>query len=469
MGTRARSYLLPMQVAAVATLSVGSVIAMWRSGEDAVAPDRRRAEALRTLAKADDALAIAGARGLDVVPSWPDTLEPEDWSTLDDWLAAQVGKSLAGFPHVGGGYFIPSTDRYLGHGGATRTAAKATTRSPRPAIPDRPLRERDLIDDQVGEALDKDRPVDRIVEMSPEAVAVRASPVRVNGRRVAVIWVLARLDDAATLGRSVRSYQWASGMALGGLVLALIIAASLARTIQKHAADRRRLEEEVRRGERLAALGTLLAGVSHEMRNPLAGIRSVAQLWERGIVTDQELSSELIGEVDRLDTIVGHLLMFSRAEPKSLEAGDLNGVVSEAARLCRAIAEGQGVAVAVDLLSDAPPVALDPSSLLQVLRNLTSNAIDSMPTGGRLGLATRFGPDHGSIEVVVNDTGPGLSREVLDHLFEPFYTTKPQGTGLGLAIAREIVLAHRGSIHAHNRRAGGAEFVVALPPWGLNP
>jgi len=465
MSPRFRSLLLTAQAAVVAVLFAGAILAIWRAGGDVVAREGRRSESLKTLAKADDALAIRGARALDHVPDWPDTLEPEEWVALDEWLAKEAASTLKNYPGIGGGYFVPSTDRYLGHAGATRSTATTTRRTTRLSGVDLPPRERDMIDDLVMESIARERPVDRVVEMPPDSVAVRASPLRVNGRRVAAIWLLARLDDPAALGRSVRAYQLASGLALGGLALASVVAVSLARSIRRHVADRERMERDLRRGERLAAIGALLAGVSHEMRNPLAGIRSAAQLWQRGIVTDDELSTELIGEVDRLDAIIGNLLMFSRADPKQLAPGDVNAVVSEAARLCRVAAERQGVTVDLDLAPSAIVEGLDPPALLQVLRNLTANALDAMPDGGRLGLSTRDAAS-GRVEILVGDTGQGLSDDVLTRLFDPFYTTKPQGTGLGLAIAREIVLAHRGEILARNRKAGGAELVITLPGGG---
>ena len=439
MTSRARSAVLALQVAAIAGLFAGSVLAIWRAGAVFVARDRVRAETLRKLAKVDDALAVAGAPGLTQIPDWPGTLEPEEWAALDGWLAEQASQVLVKSPGHGGGYYVPAIDRYLGHAGGTVATIAPTRRRARAGLPPP---QSDLIDDQVLESLDRDRPVERVVESPSEAFALRASPLYVNGRRVAAIWVMARLDEPSAVGSSVRSYQWASGLALGGLALALLVAVTLAVSIRRHVADRERLQGEMRRAERLAALGAMLAGVSHEMRNPLAGIRSAAQLWQRGLVNNSDLSSELIGEVDRLDAIVGNLLRFSRAEPRAMEPGDVNAVVAEAARLCRAGAEG--IAVAQDLAPSARVAALDPSTFLQVLRNLSANAVDAVDSGGTIQLSTRCDHVSQTVRVTVRDDGPGLSDEALAHLFEPFHTTKPHGTGLGLAIAREIVLAHGG-------------------------
>jgi signal transduction histidine kinase len=157
------------------------------------------------------------------------------------------------------------------------------------------------------------------------------------------------------------------------------------------------------------------------------------------------------------------MLQFSRAEPRSLTAGDINAVIAEAARLARPMAEMQGVSVETDLSPSLPKVEIDASALLQVVRNLTTNALQAMPKGGTLRLASRFLPNDGLVEATVADTGTGLSRQVRDHLFEPFFTTKESGTGIGLAIAREIVLAHRGELRADNNRGGGAVFTLTFP------
>ncbi len=287
----------------------------------------------------------------------------------------------------------------------------------------------------------------------------------VEGRPVGATWVMTRLVDPLFVDRSLRGYQLAAGLAIGGIALALALTAGLARTVRRQAVERDRLQTELRRSERLAALGKLLAGVAHEVRNPLAGIRSTAQLWQRGVVgLDEESLGNLVHEVDRLEEIVSRLLQFSRADAQDLVPGDLNAVVSEAARLAAGPAGSRGVRVEVELDPSLPPAAMAGPALLQVFRNLTTNAVQAMTSGGTLRLATRRDPSRRTISVSVTDTGPGLAPEALKHLFEPFYTTKAEGTGLGLAIAREIVLAHRGDLQVANRSdRPGAEFTLVLP------
>jgi len=285
----------------------------------------------------------------------------------------------------------------------------------------------------------------------------------VNGRVVAATWTMTRLVDPIYLGQSARGYRWFAGLALAGITLSLVLTVGLARTVRRQSAERERLRTELRRNERLAALGKLLAGVAHEVRNPLAGIRGITQLWRRGLGLGDEGFDHLIDEVDRLEGIVSRLLQFSRADAQDLTPGDLNVVAAEAARLAEDRAREQKVRVELELEPDLPPVEMASPALVQVLRNLTTNALQVMPGGGVLRLKTRLDPASETVSASVTDDGPGLSAEVLTHLFEPFFTTKAEGTGLGLAIAREIALAHRGDLRAENSPGGGAVFTLTLP------
>jgi signal transduction histidine kinase len=442
--------------------------------------EQRRSEAKDLLVSAGDALVTQG-RGI-IAQAGDFLYYPDDQSRaqLDRKLRDRARKVLSAYKDIEGGYWVLTRFRsFLGTVRLEPSPAEKGTADGEidPASPSYgrgesslPPLERDLIDIQVDAAIRKKQKLFSVEELTggpPVTVAIRTAPVIQDNGVIGATWVMTRLVDPLFLDRSLQGYRLAAGLALGGIALAFLLTVGLARTVRRQAVERDRLQTDLRRSERLAALGKLLAGVAHEVRNPLAGIRSTAQLWQRGVVgLDDESLGGLVHEVDRLEEIVSRLLQFSRADAQDLAPGDLNAVLAEAARLAAGTAEAKGVRVEVDLDQHLPPVGMARPALLQVFRNLTTNAIQAMPGGGILRLSTRRDPAHRTILASVADTGPGLAPEAQKHLFEPFFTTKAEGTGLGLAIAREIALAHRGDLRAANRPEGegnGAVFTLTLP------
>jgi signal transduction histidine kinase len=461
---------LGAQIGVVAALFIAALLALAVSWSTVVAREGRRASARDLLDQAGEGLAGRGRDLLRGLPEWP---YPTDWERLDQQLSLRSEAALRQFPEVEGGYYVRESRRFLGasppaapgapHPSVNAKPAEKTGRAGR-RLSGPPPREAELIEIQVDAAIRKGQILFVVEDVPPSTVAIRTAPVAVEGRIVGATWTMIRLVDPIFLDRSLRGTRLAAGLALAGVAVSLLLTGGLTRTVRLQARERERLQVELRRSERLAALGKLLAGVAHEVRNPLAGIRSTVQLWQRGLGPDAESFADLLAEVERLDGIVVRLLHFSRAESQEFAPGDVNQVVAEAARLARGPAEEQGVTVDEDLEAGLPPVALAPPALMQVLRNLTTNSLHAMLQGGRLRLQTRHDPAHHVVRIIVDDSGPGLAPEALTHLFEPFYTTKPGGTGLGLAIAREIVLAHQGEIRATNRSDGpGAVFEISLP------
>jgi two-component system sensor histidine kinase HydH len=458
---------LAIQIGAVIVLFAAALGTLWYTSSAVVEREERRARANDRLKEASDQLEARGKDALASVRQFPDFMEVGDWSALDRRLSEEAGRIRGRHPGVEGGYYVPSRPEqpYLPAlpNEPRQSEAREGSRLPvsPPSPPSRNLY--DYVDTQVDAAYRKRNELSVVEDIPPYTIAIRTAPVRVNGRVVAATWTMTRLVDPIYIDQSARGYRWFAGLALAGIALSLVLTVRLARTVVRQAAERERLRTELRRSERLAALGKLIAGVAHEVRNPLAGIRGITQLWRRGLGLGNEGFDHLIDEVDRLEGIVSRLLQFSRADAQDLTPGDLNIVVAEAARLAEDRAREQEINVELDLEPDLPPIEMAPPALVQVLRNLTTNALQVMPRGGVLRLATRFDAVRDTVVASVADDGPGLSDEVLAHLFEPFFTTKAEGTGLGLAIAREIALAHRGDLRAQNRPGGGAVFILTLP------
>jgi two-component system nitrogen regulation sensor histidine kinase GlnL len=238
----------------------------------------------------------------------------------------------------------------------------------------------------------------------------------------------------------------------------------------------RELEEQLRRSDRLAALGVLAAGVAHEVRNPLVGVRAAAQLLEREPAFPpglREFTGVIIREVDRLNRLVDDLLTFAGRRPPAMAACDLNHLVDEALRLEESRVQAAQVAVARQYDPAVPPVAGEADRLLQVFLNLVRNGTEAMQgPGGELTVRTRFerlstqcgGRPAGVVEIA--DTGPGIPAEVRGRLFTPFFTTKDGGTGLGLPISLRIVEEHGGALEVQSEAGRGTTFRVSLPLAG---
>jgi two-component system nitrogen regulation sensor histidine kinase GlnL len=233
------------------------------------------------------------------------------------------------------------------------------------------------------------------------------------------------------------------------------------------------LEAQVQRSDRLAALGVLAAGVAHEVRNPLVGVRAAAQLMERepGFPPNlQEFTGIIIREVDRLNRLVGDLLAFAGRGPLRILPCNVNQVVEEALRLAESALLAGGITVVRRYDPAVPEVAADPERLLQVFLNLIRNGAQAMAGGvGELQLRTRFervAPQCGgraAAVIEVSDRGPGIPPEIQAQVFNPFFTTKDGGTGLGLPISLRIVEEHGGAIEVHSEQGQGTTFRVLLP------
>jgi PAS domain S-box-containing protein len=229
-----------------------------------------------------------------------------------------------------------------------------------------------------------------------------------------------------------------------------------------------RQREILRQQERLAALGTLAAGLAHEINNPIAVVSSRIELMledaSPGLPTEtREDLLVLQRNVRRVGQLAQGLLAFARQAPQERRPLDVNRVVEETLLLTERQMLALGIEVGRRLDRALPAILGDPSALQQVVLNLLTNARDAMAGGGRLTIETRRAPGQGGwIELRVSDTGPGIAPDTLPRIFDPFFTTKAHGTGLGLSLSYGIVQAHGGTIQVASEPGRGTTFALAF-------
>jgi two-component system, sporulation sensor kinase E len=233
--------------------------------------------------------------------------------------------------------------------------------------------------------------------------------------------------------------------------------------------EKRSKEARLRRAESLASLTTLAAGVAHEIKNPLGSMGIHLQLIQKKTAGKECIESKDIAahlgviqeEVDRLNRIVVDFLFAVKPMDTRLEDGDINKVVQELLEFVRPELDQAEVKVESSLSPSVPSLRIDPRYIKQALLNLIKNAVAAMPGGGVLRVETvRAGED---VQVRISDTGTGISEQIMDKIFEPYFTTKPFGTGLGLTIVFKIVKEHFGDISVTSRVGEGTTVTLSLP------
>jgi len=251
---------------------------------------------------------------------------------------------------------------------------------------------------------------------------------------------------------------------IGGIALA--IGEFLER--REAAGERARLQEQLRHADRLATIGQLAAGVAHEINEPLGGILGFAQLARRGPAVPDDTVKDLdriVASCLQAREIVKKLQAFARQAPMQRRLVSAPAVVDEALALVAARCASGGVRI-VRRMDDTPDVWADPTQLKQVVVNLVVNALQAMPKGGTLTAGTRGESE--AVVLEIEDTGVGMTPEIVDQIFNPFFTTKDvgEGTGLGLAVVHGIVTAHGGAIEVSSAVGRGSMFRVRLPADG---
>lgn len=391
---------------------------------------------------------------------------------------------LRPYPGVEGGFY--SGADFLGYAFPTHDTGAAKI--------DVPIAERDLIVALTEQSRRANHLIEQVVRGKTDFLVLGAAP---SPKGQTVVWAMKRLAGRAAHDAGRREFLTAIlvGAALISIAGTLATGLSLmrgvvqikrglstleqdfefrlpqrsdelggiTRSINHMAATRRQLEIELRREDRLRAVGRLAAGLAHEIRNPLNSIRLTVQLLERRLDTNSIRREDLWtvqSEVDRLSILLNDLLDLQRARQPRPEVQPVFPVVLHCISLVERQAEMQNTSVRLENANEELSAYFDAQQLTQTVVNLLLNALEASPAGRTIHV--RVSQENGNVSVEVKDEGPGLDPEQREHLFEPFYTTKPAGTGLGLAVSRELMRSQGGDV-LYSPLPVGARFIVELP------
>lgn len=234
--------------------------------------------------------------------------------------------------------------------------------------------------------------------------------------------------------------------------------------IQQRTLERIRLKEQLSRAERLSSLGEMVAGISHEIRNPLGIIRSSAELLKKKMDKTAPMNTipdVIVEEANRLNSIITDFLNYAKPHPPNFAPCRVDEILEKNITFLDPELEAQGYIIKKRYNGDIPPIQADSSMIYQVFLNILINSMQAMPGGGEIHVDIESAGE--TVNIVFKDKGKGIPQEILEKIWDPFFTTKETGTGLGLGIVKNIIEAHNGSIHIENRPIYGAQVTIQLP------
>lgn len=223
-------------------------------------------------------------------------------------------------------------------------------------------------------------------------------------------------------------------------------------------------QQKLIRSERLAAMGNLVQGVAHEIRNPIMTIGGFSQRIKKELGGDEKIGKYvdiIIDETNRLENLVKRIREFAEVQASLLSLEKPDAVLLEALKQAKDTAEKQGVKIVAEIPSELPKMRIDANQLLTALNNLLENALEAMPSGGTLTLKANVTGGH--LLIVVEDTGCGIPKEKLAAVYDPFVTSKPKGAGLGLTLVHQVAMNHHGEIQLSSEVNRGTAVTLRLP------
>ena len=304
----------------------------------------------------------------------------------------------------------------------------------------------------------------RLITFAP--LRAERAPSQISGPVLGVVEVVQDLSQGY---KSIFKFQVlvVSTSALVMLVLFLVLTYVVKRgeaIIENRALERMRLKDQLSRAKHLSALGEMAAAISHEVRNPLGIIRSSAELLKKKVASvdpANTIPDIIVEESSRLNNIITDFLNFAKPRNPSFTPCRVEEVLEKNLTFLAPQLEARNHRIQKSYQADLPEISADSAMLYQAFLNILINAVQAMPDGGLISIDVRA--NHEAVDVAFADDGQGISEDLLEKIWDPFFTTKEKGTGLGLKIVRNIIDLHGGNIRIRNRSEGGALVTIRLP------
>ncbi len=433
------------------------------------------------------------------------SLSVDDAGLLDERLKRLSDSVFTPIIGMEGGFFLVDFDEFYGY-------SYPTSPPPVPAYGP-PPRSYNFIKDQVLETAESGTPMVELHQFDPAIFPLATEPVFVDGDPRVVLWARTHIERELPGIKLRQVVNIGAAVSLLGFVIAMLISITQYRKIQKMSQElglvksgdvlqidegkgtlgviarsinamvltmrsdssrREQLERELHQKEKMASLGKVIAGVAHEVKTPLAIIKTRIQMWQQAIreakdgtsihnVCSNESLQLVVEEVDRLSTLVKHLLLFSKPQPGGIAPTDINDLLEQTISFSEARRRMQNIEIKYDLDPHLPHVPADRNALRQVFMNTVMNSAEAIPDKGKITVATHYDPVHKLCRVSISDDGVGVPDEMRESVFDPFVTTKKKGFGLGLSISYEIIAAHNGRIELHPNEDAGTTCIIELP------
>ncbi len=434
-------------------------------------------------------------------------LEKADLSSLerrmlDDTLKRITAEQMKVKEGLEAGYYLIAQDEFFGY-------SFPTSPPPEPVYGP-PPRSYNIIRDQVLKSIRDDSLIIDLHSFDPATFPLASRPIYSNSRIVGAVWVRIHIERDLPAIKLKKLVSTIAIFAVAGFLVLMTISIVWAGeirgirkelqragqntslrlkkrwgifkyisssvnmmldTIEEEDRQRQILEKKLIQKEKMASLGRVIAGVAHEVKTPLAIIKTRIQMWQKQVEQYSDITTYIspesmqlvIDEINRLSLLVNRLLIFSCPIEKNIKETDINSLLDEILRFLDLEDKGKNVLVERKFNPEIPIIEADENSIKQVLINILNNAYESITREGIITVISDFDPESKSVVIEISDSGAGIPEESLDEIFVPFFTLKESGVGLGLTISEQIIKAHSGEITLMNNARGGVKCIVRLP------